>query len=133
MAATNRLSVGDNAPQFTLPDAHETPVSLSDYAGRKVIVYFYPAAMTPGCTTQAVDFTAHLDDFTAAGYDVLGISPDPVDKLQKFLSDLAPSAPASAAPRRAAAARRRRGGSRRRDDGRARRLLRTLRPQGQLP
>ncbi|POA48038.1 peroxiredoxin, partial [Pseudomonas sp. FW507-12TSA] len=51
-----------------------------------VIVYFYPAAMTPGCTTQAVDFTAHLDDFTTAGYDVLGISPDPVDKLQKFVT-----------------------------------------------
>ncbi|MDN5569755.1 MAG: thioredoxin-dependent thiol peroxidase [Propionibacteriaceae bacterium] len=79
-----RLQVGDPAPPFTLPDADGTEVSLSDYAGRRVIVYFYPAALTPGCTTQAVDFTASEDEITAAGFDVVGISPDPVAKLAGF-------------------------------------------------
>ena len=84
MAAPNRLSVGDNAPQFTLPDAHETPVSLSDYAGRKVIVYFYPAASTPGCTKQACDFRDNLAELEDSGIAVVGISPDRPVKLQKF-------------------------------------------------
>lgn len=79
-----RLEVGDAAPQFTLPDADGNPVSLSDFAGRRVIVYFYPAAMTPGCTIQAVDFTAALDEIAGAGYDVVGISPDAPAKLAKF-------------------------------------------------
>jgi peroxiredoxin Q/BCP len=79
-----RLSPGDVAPDFTLPDADGTDVSLSDYRGRKVIVYFYPAAMTPGCTTQACDFRDSLDSLAAAGYAVLGISPDPPAKLAKF-------------------------------------------------
>jgi peroxiredoxin Q/BCP len=79
-----RLSPGDVAPDFTLPDADGTDVSLSDYRGRKVIVYFYPAAMTPGCTTQACDFRDSLDSLAAAGYAVLGISPDAPDKLAKF-------------------------------------------------
>lgn len=70
-----KLQVGDRAPSFTLPDADGNLVSLADYAGRRVVVYFYPAALTPGCTTQAVDFTAAADEFTAAGYTVLGISP----------------------------------------------------------
>lgn len=76
--------VGDEAPSFTLPDADGTPVSLSDFAGRRVIVYFYPAAMTPGCTTEACDFTASRGSFDGGGYTVLGISPDKPDKLAKF-------------------------------------------------
>ena len=80
----SQLAVGDNAPAFSLPDAQDKLVSLSDFAGRKVVLYFYPAAMTPGCTTQAVDFTASRDDFLEAGMDVVGISPDEPDKLAKF-------------------------------------------------
>jgi peroxiredoxin Q/BCP len=79
-----RLSPGDPAPDFTLPDDTGTDVSLSDLRGRKVIVYFYPAAMTPGCTKQACDFTDSLDSLKAAGYEVLGISPDKPEKLAKF-------------------------------------------------
>ena len=79
-----RLSTGDPAPPFTLPDGHGESHSLSDYAGQRVIVYFYPAAMTPGCTTQAVDFTAALTEFSGAGIRVLGISPDSPGKLAKF-------------------------------------------------
>ncbi|NUS10747.1 MAG: thioredoxin-dependent thiol peroxidase [Streptomyces sp.] len=79
-----RLSPGDPAPDFTLQDADGKPVSLADHRGRKVIVYFYPAAMTPGCTKQACDFTDNLDQLAAAGYDVLGISPDTPEKLAKF-------------------------------------------------
>ena len=76
--------VGDEAPTFTLPDADGNPVSLSDFAGRPVIVYFYPAAMTPGCTTQACDFSDSLESLKADGYTVLGISPDAPAKLAKF-------------------------------------------------
>jgi peroxiredoxin Q/BCP len=79
-----RLSPGDAAPDFTLPDADGKNVALSDFRGRKVVVYFYPAAMTPGCTTQACDFRDSLDSLAAAGYAVLGISPDKPDKLAKF-------------------------------------------------
>lgn len=79
-----KLQVGDRAPSFALPDADGTMVSLSDHAGRRVVVYFYPAALTPGCTTQAVDFTAAAAEFSSAGYDVLGISPDAPEKLQRF-------------------------------------------------
>ena len=79
-----RLAPGDEAPDFTLPDADGNPVSLSKLRGRRVIVYFYPAAMTPGCTREACDFTAALPDLTAAGVTVLGISPDPPAKLAKF-------------------------------------------------
>ena len=81
---TERLTTGSTAPAFSLPDADGTIVNLADFAGRKVIVYFYPAAMTPGCTVQAVDFTASLDDIVAAGYEVIGISPDSVEKLARF-------------------------------------------------
>lgn len=81
---TTQLHPGDPAPAFTLPDADETPVSLSDYAGQAVVVYFYPAAMTPGCTKQAVDFTASIGRWDAAGYTVLGISPDAPAKLARF-------------------------------------------------
>ena len=81
---TERLSAGDPAPDFTLADADGKPVALADYRGRKVVVYFYPAAMTPGCTTQACDFSDSLDSLKAAGYEVLGISPDKPEKLAKF-------------------------------------------------
>jgi peroxiredoxin Q/BCP len=79
-----RLSPGDPAPDFTLPDADGTPVSLGSYRGRRVIVYCYPAALTPGCTTQAVDFTASAGDLAEAGLDIIGISPDDPDKLLRF-------------------------------------------------
>jgi len=84
MSDVTRLSVGDPAPTFTLPDATGTAVSLRDFAGRKLIVYFYPAAMTPGCTTQACDFEAGQSALTRAGYAVVGISPDPPEKLARF-------------------------------------------------
>ncbi len=79
-----RLSPGDTAPDFTLTDDHGEQVTLSDLRGRKVIVYFYPAAMTPGCTTQACDFTERIDVLQDQGYTVLGISPDSPDKLATF-------------------------------------------------
>ena len=80
----DRLSPGDPAPDFTLPSDAGDEVSLSDLRGKKVIVYFYPAAMTPGCTKQACDFTDSLDSLKGAGYEVLGISPDAPAKLAKF-------------------------------------------------
>ncbi|MDP5182237.1 thioredoxin-dependent thiol peroxidase [Blastococcus sp. BMG 814] len=83
-AAPVRLTPGDPAPDFTLPDADGTPVALSAYRGRRVIVYCYPAALTPGCTTQAVDFTAAAGDLAEAGLEIIGISPDPVEKLARF-------------------------------------------------
>lgn len=79
-----RLSVGDAAPDFTLPTAEGGSVSLAGLRGRSVVVYFYPAAMTPGCTTQACDFRDSLPALQAAGYAVVGISPDPVDRLAEF-------------------------------------------------
>ena len=79
-----RLSVGDVAPAFTLTSDTGEQVSLADFAGRKTIVYFYPAAMTPGCTKQACDFTDSLSSLQAAGYEVIGISPDKPEKLAKF-------------------------------------------------
>jgi peroxiredoxin Q/BCP len=81
---TVTLQPGDPAPAFTLPDADGHPVSLADYAGRRLVVYFYPAAMTPGCTTQACDFRDSLSALAAAGVDVVGISPDAPAKLAKF-------------------------------------------------
>ncbi len=84
MNAPTKLVARDLAPDFTLPDADGNPVSLADYRGRSVIVYFYPAAGTPGCTKQACDFTEHLGEFNNAGLDVLGISPDGPVKLAKF-------------------------------------------------
>ncbi len=79
-----RLTPGDVAPDFTLPDADGNPVSLASYRGRRVIVYCYPAALTPGCTTQAVDFTAAAGDLAEAGLDIIGISPDEPGKLMRF-------------------------------------------------
>jgi len=79
-----RLAPGDLAPDFSLTAADGSTVTLSGLRGRRVIVYFYPAAMTPGCTKQACDFRDSLDALTAAGFAVVGISPDKPDKLAKF-------------------------------------------------
>ena len=81
---TVRLQPGDTAPDFALADDTGATVRLSDYRGRRVVLYVYPAAMTPGCTTQACDFRDSLDALHAAGIDVLGLSPDKPDKLAKF-------------------------------------------------
>jgi peroxiredoxin Q/BCP len=81
---STRLQAGDPAPDFTLLDADEKPVSLSDHRGRRVVVYFYPAASTPGCTKEACDFRDNLAELNDAGLDVLGISPDKPAKLAKF-------------------------------------------------
>ena len=81
---TGRLSPGDTAPDFTLTSDTGEEVRLADLRGRKVIVYFYPNAMTPGCTTQACDFSDSLSSLKAAGYEVLGISPNTPEKLAKF-------------------------------------------------
>ncbi|MGV3149061.1 MULTISPECIES: thioredoxin-dependent thiol peroxidase [Rothia] len=79
-----RLTPGTPAPQFTLPAAGGGTVTLADYAGQKVIIYFYPKASTPGCTTQACDFRDNLASLTSHGYAVLGISPDSVKALDTF-------------------------------------------------
>src|SRR5438270_12463995 len=84
MSEQKRLAVGDPAPDFTLPDSDGKPVSLSDYRGRSVVVYFYPAASTPGCTKEACDFRDNLGELDDAGFAVLGISPDKPAKLAKF-------------------------------------------------
>lgn len=84
MSDAARLTPGDTAPEFTLTDDTGAEVGLSDFLGKKVIVYFYPAAMTPGCTKQACDFTDSLDALQASGYEVLGISPDKPEKLARF-------------------------------------------------
>ena len=84
MSEQNRFAAGDPAPDFTLPDSEGRPVSLADYRGRSVVVYFYPAAGTPGCTKQACDFRDNLAELNDAGFDVLGISPDKPEKLAKF-------------------------------------------------
>jgi len=81
---TQRLSAGDRAPEFTLPDADGRDVSLADFRGRRVILYAYPAASTPGCTTQACDFRDSLARFGAEGFAVLGLSPDKPAKLASF-------------------------------------------------
>ncbi len=82
--ADTRLDAGDTAPTFTLTDQDGASVSLGDFAGQKVILYFYPAADTPGCTTQACDFRDNLSSLKSAGYQVLGVSRDEVDALKKF-------------------------------------------------
>lgn len=79
-----RLEVGDTAPAFSLTDADGNTVKLSDFKGRKVIVYFYPAASTPGCTKQACAFRDSLAELNDVGIDVVGISPDKPEKLAKF-------------------------------------------------
>src|ERR1700722_11456035 len=84
MTEAIRLAPGEPAPAFTLQDPDGKQVSLADYRGQKVIVYVYPAAMTPGCTKQACDFRDSLQSLAAAGYAVLGLSPDKPEKLAKF-------------------------------------------------
>ncbi|MGO4692523.1 thioredoxin-dependent thiol peroxidase [Glaciibacter sp. 2TAF33] len=84
MTDSTRLEAGDPAPSFTLTDQDGASVSLSDFAGQKVVVYFYPAAMTPGCTTEACDFRDNLASLGSAGYQVLGISKDAPAKLKEF-------------------------------------------------
>ena len=84
MTSPARLEVGDKAPPFSLPDADGDKVSLADFRGRKLIVYVYPAASTPGCTKEACDFRDNLADLDDAGFAVVGISPDPPTKLAKF-------------------------------------------------
>jgi peroxiredoxin Q/BCP len=79
-----RLAPGDTAPDFTLSDAQGNAVSLSSLRGKRVIIYFYPAAMTPGCTKEACDFRDSLSSLAAAGFAVIGISPDNPAKLAKF-------------------------------------------------
>ncbi len=79
-----RLEPGDTAPAFSLEDDTGEPVSLADLRGRKAIVYFYPAAMTPGCMTQACDFSDSLETLSGHGYAVVGISPDQPAKLARF-------------------------------------------------
>ncbi len=84
MTENARLEVGDKAPAFSLTDADGNTVKLSDFKGRKVIVYFYPAASTPGCTKQACAFRDSLAELNDVGIDVVGISPDKPEKLAKF-------------------------------------------------
>jgi peroxiredoxin Q/BCP len=84
MTENTRLSAGDAAPDFSLPTDSGDRLTLKDLRGRKVVLYAYPAAMTPGCTTQACDFRDSLGSLQAAGYEVVGISPDSPAKLAKF-------------------------------------------------
>lgn len=81
-----RLDIADLAPAFTLTSDAGRVISLEDYRGRKVVLFFYPAAMTPGCTKEACDFRDSLGRLEAAGYSVLGISPDQPDKLARFVA-----------------------------------------------
>jgi thioredoxin-dependent peroxiredoxin len=87
MSEQQRLSEGDRAPDFRLPDSEGNEVALADFRGRSVLVYFYPAAGTPGCTKQACDFRDNLAELNDAGFAVLGISPDAPAKLAKFVAD----------------------------------------------
>ena len=84
---TVKLQPGTPAPDFTLPDAEGKPVALADYRGKNVIVYFYPQAATPGCTTEACDFRDSLASLQGSGYEVLGISPDGAEALARFSGD----------------------------------------------
>ncbi|HEV7949781.1 MAG TPA: thioredoxin-dependent thiol peroxidase [Glaciihabitans sp.] len=82
-----RLEAGTEAPDFTLNDQDGASVSLKDFSGKKVVVYFYPAASTPGCTTQACDFRDNINSLASAGYQVLGVSKDDLGALKKFQSE----------------------------------------------
>jgi thioredoxin-dependent peroxiredoxin len=84
-----KLQPGTQAPDFTLPNADGKQVALSDFRGKNVIVYFYPEAATPGCTTEACDFRDNLASFQGSDYEVLGISPDAPEKLAGFTGDYA--------------------------------------------
>ncbi len=79
-----QLEVGDAAPSFKQPDHTGTQVSNRDLAGSRAVIYFYPKAFTPGCTTESCDFRDNYRAFQAAGYEILGVSPDPVDRLEAF-------------------------------------------------
>ena len=79
-----RINSGDQAPDFSRVDQDGSNVSLADYEGRKLVVYFYPKAFTPGCTTESCDFRDRHQAFSAAGYAIVGVSPDPVDRLESF-------------------------------------------------
>ena len=81
---TERLEEGNKAPAFTLLDQDGNKVKLADFKGQKIILYFFPAASTPGCTKEACDFNDNLNPLKAAGYTVVGISKDPISKLKKF-------------------------------------------------
>ena len=81
---STQLAVGEQAPQFTLNDSRGRAISLADYSGKNVVVYFYPKAATPGCTTEACDFRDNLNSLRAAGYEVLGVSPDEGEALAAF-------------------------------------------------
>ncbi len=87
MTTSTRLEVGQTAPAFTLDDQDGARVSLSDFVGDKVVVYFYPAASTPGCTTEACDFRDNINSLKSAGYTVIGISKDAAPALKKFQSE----------------------------------------------
>jgi thioredoxin-dependent peroxiredoxin len=97
-----RLATGDAAPDFALPDDTGKTVKLKDYRGRRVVVYFYPAALTPGCTKQACDFRDNLKALDRAGIDVVGISPDKPEKLAKFRNEHKLNFPLLSDPERAA-------------------------------
>jgi peroxiredoxin Q/BCP len=84
---THKLQPGTQAPDFELSDAKGKKTSLADYRGKNVIVYFYPEAATPGCTTEACDFRDNLASFQGSGYEVLGVSPDAPEKLAGFTGD----------------------------------------------
>lgn len=99
----SKLTNGDPAPDFTLTASDSSVVSLADLRGRSVIVYFYPAAATPGCTKEACDFRDNLNSLAASGYSVLGVSPDKVEKLAKFAADEALNFPLLSDPDHAVA------------------------------
>ncbi|MEB7504617.1 thioredoxin-dependent thiol peroxidase [Arthrobacter koreensis] len=99
----SKLTPGDKAPDFTLTASDSSAQSLADLRGRSVIVYFYPAAATPGCTKEACDFRDNLNSLAASGYSVLGISPDKVEKLAKFAADEALNFPLLSDPDHAVA------------------------------
>ncbi|AJE33943.1 MAG: thioredoxin-dependent thiol peroxidase [Corynebacterium humireducens] len=87
MTVSSRLAEGDTAPDFTLPDDRGNEVSLKDFAGERVLVYFYPRANTPGCTTQACDFRDAIEELNDLDVKVIGISPDKPEKLAQFRED----------------------------------------------
>ncbi|MDO5669033.1 MAG: thioredoxin-dependent thiol peroxidase [Corynebacterium sp.] len=87
MTVSSRLAEGDTAPDFTLPDDTGQEVSLQDFAGQRVLIYFYPRANTPGCTTQACDFRDSIEELNNLDVTVIGISPDKPEKLAKFRED----------------------------------------------
>jgi thioredoxin-dependent peroxiredoxin len=95
-----RLAVGDLAPDFTLPTGDGGQLTLSGLRGRRVVVFFFPAAMTPGCTKEACDFRDSYTSLEAAGYEVLGISPDPVDRLAEFAASTGLTYPLASDPER---------------------------------